>query len=121
MEDTVMPDHVRRPTRPRPSRQRRPGMGRAVRTLSVLTLAASCLAACGGQTGGKITANSTIVISFSQLVPDNLPLWIAQDRGIFKKDGLKVELKYVTGQTGLQTLLSGDTQLAAIGAAEGVS
>jgi NitT/TauT family transport system substrate-binding protein len=109
MEDAVMPDQG-------PVRVRR---WRAC-TLSAIAIAASCLVACG-QTGGRVTAGSKIVISFSQLVPDQLPLWIAQDQGIFKKNGLNIELKYVTGQTGLQTLLSGDTQLASIGAAEGVS
>lgn len=93
---------------------------RIARTLALVALVASCLAACG-RTGGRIAANSKIVISFSQLVPDQLPLWIAEDQGIFKKNGLNVELRYITGQTGLQTLLSGQTQLASIGAAEGVS
>jgi NitT/TauT family transport system substrate-binding protein len=89
--------------------------------LSAVAVAASCLTACGGSAAGKIKGNGKIVISFSQLVPENLPLWIAADKGIFQKNGVNVEVKYITGQTGLQTLLSGQTQIAAIGAAEGVS
>jgi NitT/TauT family transport system substrate-binding protein len=116
-----MLDQVPRPTPAKPSLRRSPGLKRAVCALSAAALVASCLTACGGSAAGKIKANGKIVISFSQLVPENLPLWIAADKGIFKKNGVNVEVKYITGQTGLQTLLSGQTQIAAIGAAEGVS
>lgn len=116
-----MPDQVPSPARVRPPLRRRRGTHRAVGVLAAAGLAAACLSACGNPNVGKLKANSKIVISFSQLVPEELPLWIAADRGIFKKNGVNVELQYITGQTGLQTLLSGKTQLASIGAAEGVS
>lgn len=35
------------------------------------------------------------------------PLWIAQDKGLFNKYGLNVELKYMLSATGTQSLLSG--------------
>src|SRR5258706_5672671 len=35
------------------------------------------------------------------------PLWIAQDKGIFNKYGLAVDLKYMLSATGTQALLSG--------------
>ena len=35
------------------------------------------------------------------------PLWIAQDKGLFSKYGLDVDLKYMLSATGTQALLSG--------------
>jgi len=39
------------------------------------------------------------------------PLWIAQDKGIFNKYGLAVELKYMLSATGTQALLSGSIDI----------
>ena len=39
------------------------------------------------------------------------PLWIAQDKGIFNKYGLAVDLKYMLSATGTQALLSGSIDI----------
>jgi ABC-type nitrate/sulfonate/bicarbonate transport system substrate-binding protein len=39
------------------------------------------------------------------------PLWIAQDKGIFNKYGLAVDLKYILPATGTQALLSGSIDI----------
>lgn len=39
------------------------------------------------------------------------PLWIAQDKGVFNKYGLAVELKYMLSATGTQALLSGSADI----------
>lgn len=39
------------------------------------------------------------------------PLWIAQDKGIFNKYGLAVDLKYMLSATGAQALLSGSIDI----------
>jgi ABC-type nitrate/sulfonate/bicarbonate transport system substrate-binding protein len=39
------------------------------------------------------------------------PLWIAQDRGVFNKYGLAVDLKYMLSATGTQALLAGSTDI----------
>ena len=39
------------------------------------------------------------------------PLWIAQDKGIFNKYGLAVDLKYMLSATGTQALLSGSVDI----------
>jgi ABC-type nitrate/sulfonate/bicarbonate transport system substrate-binding protein len=39
------------------------------------------------------------------------PLWIAQDKGIFNKYGLAVDLKYMLSATGTQALLSGSADI----------
>lgn len=39
------------------------------------------------------------------------PLWIAQDKGLFNKYGLDVDLKYMLSATGTQALLSGNVDI----------
>lgn len=39
------------------------------------------------------------------------PLWIAQDKGVFNKYGLAVDLKYMLSATGTQALLSGSIDI----------
>ncbi|MGH7817534.1 MAG: ABC transporter substrate-binding protein [Candidatus Binatia bacterium] len=39
------------------------------------------------------------------------PLWLAQDKGLFNKYGLAVDLKYMLSATGTQALLSGSTDI----------
>ena len=39
------------------------------------------------------------------------PLWIAQDKGVFTKYGLAVDLKYMLSATGTQALLSGSVDI----------
>jgi NitT/TauT family transport system substrate-binding protein len=82
-----------------------------------LTLVA--LAACGDDksSGG----GGTLKVSFSEVVADELPLWIAQDSGLFTKHGIKVDLTNLSSSDGFPALISGQTQLASIGASEMVS
>ena len=39
------------------------------------------------------------------------PLWLAQDKGLFNKYGLAVDLKYMLSATGTQALLSGSVDI----------
>src|SRR5881409_3380144 len=39
------------------------------------------------------------------------PLWIAQDKGVFNKYGLAVDLRYMLSATGTQALLSGSMDI----------
>src|SRR6266508_2603830 len=39
------------------------------------------------------------------------PLWIAQDKGVFSKYGLAVDLRYMLSATGTQALLSGSMDI----------
>jgi NitT/TauT family transport system substrate-binding protein len=92
------------------------GLGAAI--LAVVTAAA--LAGCGGSGGGN-AGDNTITISYSELVADELPLWIAEDAGLFKAHGLDVKLVNLSSSNGFPALISGQTQLASIGASEMVS
>jgi len=92
------------------------------RAAAVLIAAAAALAAtaCGGGGSGDSGAN-TLTVSFSQVVADELPLWIAAEAGLFKAQGLDVKLVSLSSSDGFPALVSGQTQLASIGASEMVS
>jgi NitT/TauT family transport system substrate-binding protein len=62
-----------------------------------------------------------MTVSYSQVVADELPLWIGVDAGLFKKQGLDVKLTSLSGSDGFPALISGQTQMASIGASEMVS
>jgi NitT/TauT family transport system substrate-binding protein len=72
----------------------------------------------GGNGKGGAT---TMKVSYSEVVADELPLWIAEDSGLFKKHGLSVSLVNLSSSDGFPALVSGQTQLASIGASEMVS
>lgn len=82
-------------------------------------LLAPSVAACGP--GGSSHNENSITVSYSQVVADELPLWIAADSGLFAKHGLDVKLISLSGSDGFPALVSGQTQLASIGASEMVS
>lgn len=54
-----------------------------------------------------------VVIGYSAIAPNQSPLWVAQDQGFFRKNGLDVQLIYVeSGSRLVQTLVSGDVVAA---------
>lgn len=64
------------------------------------------------------TAPTRLTLSYSNLIIDDLPLWITLEAGIFRKNGLDVELKLVESSTGVAALTSGEVQMAAMGGSE---
>jgi NitT/TauT family transport system substrate-binding protein len=78
------------------------------------------MTACGGSGSSDADAN-TMTVSYSQVVADQLPLWIADESGLFKAQGLNVTLTNLSGSDGFPALVSGQTQLASIGGSEMVS
>jgi NitT/TauT family transport system substrate-binding protein len=59
-----------------------------------------------------------LTVSYSNLVPDNLPLWIAKEAGILDRHGLDVDVQPINSTQGIAALLSGQTQFADIGGSE---
>jgi NitT/TauT family transport system substrate-binding protein len=96
-------------------------MLRRLTAAAVATVVAAALAACGSDGGGGSGSGGTLKVSFSEVVADELPLWIAQDSGLFTKHHLKVELTNLSSSDGFPALISEHTQLASIGASEMVS
>jgi NitT/TauT family transport system substrate-binding protein len=95
---------------------------------AVAGILALCATACGSGGGSGAAASGasgpdggTVTVSYSQVVADQLPLWIAADSGLFKKQGLNVKLTSLSGSDGFPALISGQTQMASIGASEIVS
>jgi NitT/TauT family transport system substrate-binding protein len=60
-------------------------------------------------------------VSYSNLIADNLPEWMAYESGIFKEHGLDVTLDNIVSSTGIPALLSGQVQIAHLGGSETLS
>ena len=62
-----------------------------------------------------------MVVSYSNVVPDNLPLWVTKEAGIFDQHALNVDLKFIASATGIPALLSGETNVFTGGGSETLS
>ncbi|MCA1647988.1 MAG: ABC transporter substrate-binding protein [Chloroflexi bacterium] len=60
-------------------------------------------------------------VSYSNLIADNLPEWLALESGIFKENGLDVTLDNIVSSTGIPAVLSGQVQIAHLGGSESLS
>ncbi len=102
-----------------------------LRSLIGVVLAALLTSACGGQvaapsparpaTAGAATptpAPVKLVISYSNIIADFLPLWIAADDGTLKQNGIDADLQFIASAQGVPALVSGQTQAAGIGGSE---
>ena len=49
-----------------------------------------------------------------------MPLWIAQERGLFAKHGLKANLIFATGRRPTQALVAGDVQFISTAASASI-
>ncbi|HLG70307.1 MAG TPA: ABC transporter substrate-binding protein [Chloroflexota bacterium] len=80
--------------------------------------------AAGASTAASTAANgqtTKLTASYSNLVADELPVWIAKDGGYFQKNGLDVTLNYIQSSTGIPALISGETQVFQGGGSETLS
>lgn len=95
-------------------------LGRGLVAAALLALTPAVLTACGGE---EKTADglTTVTVSYSEKVADNLPLWAAKEQGYFKEQGLDVELVNLDSEKGFPALLSGQVDMAAIGGTQVVS
>ncbi len=88
-------------------------------------------AACGGQTAvpspsasalaTAAPAPAKLTVSYSNIVGDELPLWIAKEGGYFEKVGLNVDLLNIASAQGVPALIAGDVQIAQLGGSEVLS
>src|SRR5205823_13144378 len=107
------------------------------KTLTVLVAVLAILAtACGGGAGGGTTATSApatqaaaspttrpcctkVIAAYSNISADDWLTWYAFEKGIFKDNGLEVDLQSING--GAQTsaaLLAGGSQIGQFGGSE---
>lgn len=90
--------------------------------LPLFAVLAFSTALMGGATPGATAAEPTpLTISHSQKTVDFLPLWIASDAGYFKKRGLDATVRYLPAQEGVPAILTGQVQVAGIGASDAAS
>jgi NitT/TauT family transport system substrate-binding protein len=64
---------------------------------------------------------ASLHVSYSNLIADNLPEWMAFESGIFKQNGLDVKLDNIASSTGIPAVISGDVQIAHLGGSETLS
>jgi NitT/TauT family transport system substrate-binding protein len=63
-----------------------------------------------------------VTAAYSNITGDNIPSWVAKEAGIFKKNGLDVDLRYIAGGgTTMPALLSDQVQIAQLGGSEALS
>jgi ABC-type nitrate/sulfonate/bicarbonate transport system substrate-binding protein len=80
------------------------------------------LLACCVLSSAALANAQTVRIGSLGLSGPLLPLWIAQDRGLFAQYGLKSEVvTFQGGSTTIQALLAGEVKFAATGSAAGVN
>lgn len=87
--------------------------------------------ACGGGTAGPAATSAAagtaaptrvkLVVSYSNVLADFFPAYVAKEAGIFDRNGLDVDLQLIASTTGLPALLAGQTQLAHIGGSEAIT
>ena len=79
-------------------------------------------AACGGSGGSTPSGPVTITAGYSNVSADDLAAWVAADGGIFKKNGLDVNLTLVSGGSRtMAALLSGEIQISQQGGSEALA
>jgi ABC-type nitrate/sulfonate/bicarbonate transport system substrate-binding protein len=107
------------------------------RTLAPITAIALVISACGGTapsaaspsvapaaTVNAATAETKpakLVVGFSEIYEGALPMWYAASKGIFKKNGLDVDLRFTASSTGVAALLAGEVQVFQGGGSEVLS
>ncbi len=53
-----------------------------------------------------------LIVSYGELVPQSVPIFVAQDAGIYQQNGLNIDLRLIVSSAEMAALLSGETQIA---------
>jgi NitT/TauT family transport system substrate-binding protein len=72
-------------------------------------------------TAGPVAPTAALHVSYSNLIADNLPEWLAYESGIFKQNGLDVTLDNIASSTGIPAILSGQVNIGHLGGSETLS
>ncbi len=83
--------------------------------------AAATAPALAGNAAPTAAGSTKMVISYSNLIGTEIPLWYAAEKGIFTKNGLDVEVTLIESTKGIPALLAGQTTAADIGGSEALS
>lgn len=105
------------------------------RSLSIALTVTLVLAACGGAppaaSSGAPAAGAAapttpapikVKLAYGNISGDFMPVWVAQEAGIYRKNGLDVDLISIDGGSRtMAAILSGDIQVGIVGGAESLS
>ena len=104
------------------------------RTFAALLVGMLALASCAGAgappsaTQVLVSGSATpqpnrakVVVSYSNVLADFFPAYVAKEAGIFDQNFLDVDLQLIASTTGLPALLAGQTQIAHIGGSEALT
>ena len=87
------------------------GHGKIIAALTAATLAAGASPTLGA-------GAEQLSVVYAQASAAFTPLFAAQDRHFFAREGLEVRFTQITGSTAVATLVSGESQALAVGATE---
>lgn len=99
----------------------RPGLRlcAALAAATMLALAAGCgrtpalqPASSPAAVASAATSLNHIAVEYNQVTGVEIPVWVAQDAGIFRKNGLDVDLELIESNKGIPSLISGEVQFA---------
>ena len=100
--------------------------------LAQVLVGALIIAACGGAGAPAPVASGPaattaapppvkLVVGYSEIYEGELPVWAAFEAGIFKANGLDVDLRYTASTTGVAALLANEIQVFQGGGSEAMS
>ena len=105
--------------------------GRLVCAFAAVLVLGSCAAgapAPAGTSAASAPATATpqpsrakLVVSYSNVLADFFPAYVAKESGLFDQNFLDVDLQLIASTTGLPALLVGQTQIAHIGGSEALT
>ena len=78
-------------------------------------------AAASASTATAQPSRVKLVVSYSNVLADYFPAYVAKEAGIFDQNFLDVDLQLIASTTGLPALLAGQTQIAHIGGSEALT
>jgi len=70
--------------------------------------------AAGGQAQAAGQADK-IVVSYGELVPQTMPVWYAQETGIFQQNRIDADLRLIVSTAEIAALIAGETQISSAG------
>src|SRR4051812_6100135 len=85
--------------------------GDTMRCRRLKMIALSSVATFCFSTGARAAELIPLRATYASIGGAFAPLWIAQDKGVFNKYGLAVDLKYMLSATGTQALLAGSVDI----------
>ena len=60
-------------------------------------------------------------VSYGSISASQLPLWVADEAGLLRQNGLDADVKFIASTTGVAALLSGQTDIGQFGGSEALS